>query len=64
MPPKPLPSGIPPKSWTWRELQERWDGFWYIRDQRDPKWDTDSRINIAFVKFLDWLSAEEEDVKS
>ena len=48
------------KKWSRPELQERWDGFWYVRDQEDPKWDTDSRINIAFAKFMDWLSAEEQ----
>ena len=63
MPPKPLPSGIPPKSWTRKELQERWDGFWSARIQNDPSWDTEAYIYIAFGRFLKRLSAEEEDAK-
>ena len=60
MPPKPLPSGIPPNSWTREELLERWDGFWSVRVQNDLGWDTDGSFYIVFRRFLEWLSAEED----
>ena len=51
------------KRWSRPELQERWDGFWAVREQENPGWDFGNLRHIAFAKFLDWLSAEEQ-VKS
>ncbi len=49
------------KRWSRPELQERWDGFWAVREQENPGWDFGSLVKVAFAKFLDWLSAEEQE---
>ncbi len=46
------------KRWSRDELKDKWDSFWFVRDYNDPKWDADSRINIAFVEFLDYLEEQ------
>jgi hypothetical protein len=48
------------KRWSRPELQERWDGFWAVREQENPGWDFGSLVKVAFAKFLDCLSAEEQ----